>query len=209
MILGVFPPGKVGYASNQKSWCFFTLFHNLSLCYMLYFFKMGDSLNRERVPNRKQFILFSLGLVFLVFLGLFIYQTFLSPEAISNREDQEKLEMVMENLERYEEARRSDTYGGETPQETLDLFIEALEKGDVELASRYFSLDSVLTRKEWKEEISEKKQEILQSLKKATPVKDQEIKTNTFWFFFPRENTQDLLEMTYNEYSRIWKIEGM
>jgi len=34
-----------------------------------------------------------------------------------------------------------DTYGGETPEETLELFISALEKGDVELASKYFVLD--------------------------------------------------------------------
>ena len=32
----------------------------------------------------------------------------------------------------------ADTYGGKTPQETLELFIAAVEKGDYELASRYF-----------------------------------------------------------------------
>lgn len=37
----------------------------------------------------------------------------------------------------YEEAMK-DTYGGKTPQETLSLYISAVEKGDYELASKYF-----------------------------------------------------------------------
>ncbi|MFH0890667.1 MAG: hypothetical protein V1856_01400, partial [Candidatus Liptonbacteria bacterium] len=32
----------------------------------------------------------------------------------------------------------ADTYGGKTPQETLGMYIEAVEKGDYELASKYF-----------------------------------------------------------------------
>lgn len=37
-----------------------------------------------------------------------------------------------------EKAYREDTYGGATPEETLKLYIEALEKGDFELASKYW-----------------------------------------------------------------------
>lgn len=35
----------------------------------------------------------------------------------------------------------ADTYGGATPQETLRLYIEAVERGDYELASKYFVLE--------------------------------------------------------------------
>ena len=42
--------------------------------------------------------------------------------------------------EDYERA-MADTYGGKTPQETLQMYIDAVEKGDYELASRYFVLD--------------------------------------------------------------------
>ena len=35
----------------------------------------------------------------------------------------------------------ADTYGGKTPQETLQMYIEAVQKGDYELASKYFILD--------------------------------------------------------------------
>ena len=42
-----------------------------------------------------------------------------------------------------------DTYGGKTPQETLDLFVAALKAEDVDLASKYFMLDDSLSREEW------------------------------------------------------------
>lgn len=47
-----------------------------------------------------------------------------------------------EGLKRLEEEdyqrAMADTYGGKTPQETLTMFIEAVEAGDYELASKYF-----------------------------------------------------------------------
>lgn len=46
-----------------------------------------------------------------------------------------RAEQYFKDLER---RYREDTYGGDTPEETLQLFIDALKKGDVELASRYF-----------------------------------------------------------------------
>lgn len=49
-----------------------------------------------------------------------------------------------------------DTYGGKTPQETFDMFLEALEKGDIELASNYFVLDRREKLKKELEEIVEK-----------------------------------------------------
>ena len=36
----------------------------------------------------------------------------------------------------------TDTYGGKTPQETLNLYIAAVEKGDYELASKYFVVEN-------------------------------------------------------------------
>jgi hypothetical protein len=34
-----------------------------------------------------------------------------------------------------------DTYGGKTPEETWGMYIDALKKGDVELASKYYQVD--------------------------------------------------------------------
>ncbi len=39
------------------------------------------------------------------------------------------------------ERQAADTYGGKTPQETLRLYIAAVERGDYELASKYFVLE--------------------------------------------------------------------
>ncbi len=53
-----------------------------------------------------------------------------------------KLADAMEQFERAEYDRAmADTYGGRTPEETLALYIEAVEKGDYALASKYFILD--------------------------------------------------------------------
>lgn len=76
------------------------------------------------------------------FLGIFIaivagsaaiayMAVFFSPEARQER-------AMADLLEQY----ANDTYGGETPEETLSLFIKALEAGDVELASKYAILDN-------------------------------------------------------------------
>lgn len=46
-----------------------------------------------------------------------------------------------ETEENYNRA-MADTYGGKTPQETLRMYIEAVEKGDYELASKYFVLEN-------------------------------------------------------------------
>ncbi|HNW96757.1 MAG TPA: hypothetical protein PKL20_02880, partial [Candidatus Paceibacterota bacterium] len=39
-----------------------------------------------------------------------------------------------EMMDKISKTLTEDTYGGKTPQETLDMFINALEKGDIELA---------------------------------------------------------------------------
>ncbi|MEK7091942.1 MAG: hypothetical protein AAB900_03060 [Patescibacteria group bacterium] len=44
-------------------------------------------------------------------------------------------------IENLKEAYRQDTYGATTPEGTLKLFIEAFQKGDVDLASKYFVVE--------------------------------------------------------------------
>jgi len=48
----------------------------------------------------------------------------------------------------------ADTYGGTTPQETLQIFIDAVEAGDYELASRYFVVEK---QGEWESNLQEVK----------------------------------------------------
>lgn len=65
------------------------------------------------------------------------------------RKEAAKFEKIKEDREK---AIANDNYGGKTPQETLDLFITALEKGDYELASKYFVVER---QEEWKNNIQE------------------------------------------------------
>lgn len=43
--------------------------------------------------------------------------------------------------DKVEEPYYTDNYGGTTPEETYDLFIDALKDGDLELASKYFEIE--------------------------------------------------------------------
>jgi len=52
---------------------------------------------------------------------------------------------------------KNDAYGGKTPEETYNLFVDALKKQDVELAVKYFILDSE-RRARYQKEFNDKKQ---------------------------------------------------
>lgn len=49
----------------------------------------------------------------------------------------------------------SDTYGGTTPEETLQLFIAALKQGNTDLAAKYFVLDQ---QKQWRDDLAKIKE---------------------------------------------------
>lgn len=53
-------------------------------------------------------------------------------------------------LEKQMEAEKNDFYGGDTPEETIDLFIEALKKEDYDLAVKYFAIEE---QEKWKENL--------------------------------------------------------
>lgn len=61
---------------------------------------------------------------------------------------------VRRAYEKLIEPHYKDTYGGGTPEETYDMFIDALKKDDVELASKYFVIDS---QKNWLEALNKYK----------------------------------------------------
>lgn len=44
-------------------------------------------------------------------------------------------------MESFEAPYKNDRFGGKTPEETFDMYLAALKKGDLELASRYFWVD--------------------------------------------------------------------
>ncbi len=76
---------------------------------------------------------------------------------------------------------KNDTFGGKTPEETYNLFVDALKKQDVELAVKYFILDAE-RRARYKKEFNDKKQKgelekyanAFPKWEEFTQVKDQE-----------------------------------
>lgn len=121
------------------------------------------------------------------------------------------------NLERrYVQAMTEDIYGGKTPQETLDLFVEALKKEDVELASKYFMLDDNLSREKWVKTLQLFKErgvldDMAGDVKGAKEDLKERIDENDFKFIIYDKNGDvgTWVNMQFNKYSKVWKIESL
>jgi len=60
--------------------------------------------------------------------------------------------MLTRYIAREEQRYKNDKYGGKTPEETYAMFLEALKKKDIGLASKYFVLDK---QEEYKKALKE------------------------------------------------------
>ena len=123
-------------------------------------------------------------------------------------------------MEAFEAAMKADIYGGKTPEETLAMFVDALKKGDMGLASKYFMLDTntqspdYLTRRKWEEILNKvntdnKISDLIVSLEKA---KTAGSSIQGYFGFEVRDKDGKLvgdIGMQLNKYSQIWKIESM
>jgi len=88
-----------------------------------------------------------IALVSVAFAGIGMFKQWQMRKGVENfaetlkRLDQEDYRRAM-----------ADTYGGKTPQETLQMYIAAVEKGDYELASKYFIGEK---QEKWRKELIE------------------------------------------------------
>jgi hypothetical protein len=75
----------------------------------------------------------------IVFGALFIiYLLIMVPEFWKSYKAQKALEKFEAEMRKpYEE----DIYGGKTPEETWSMFLDALKKGDIDLASKYYDVE--------------------------------------------------------------------
>lgn len=189
------------------------------LCFMSeQFYPREENSSTSRKPRSLRVVFIGIGVAILLFALWFLYLVFLSPDARRDFEDRRNYKQAMESIGAYEEAMRNDTYGGKTPQETLNLFISALEKEDVELASRYFILRSDgKSDPQWLESLKEVKEneklnEITNALKSSVPDEKAKITDEYYVFsFYDKEIKQTVLEldMKFNKYSGVWKIESL
>jgi hypothetical protein len=170
-----------------------------------------------------KFIIWFLIIIGLAVGGFFVWSGYLSPEAKLSRQNSENYQNYLDFEANYEKAMTEDVYGGVTPEETLGMFIKALEEGNVILASKYFYLDTnekseyYLTQKEWENGLIKAKEEgrleeIIDELLRAIPTINQSsINKNIYWYSIYSENgdiEQDI-EFKFNPYSGVWKIESM
>ena len=172
-----------------------------------------NEINTIKKPKGKfwKFVFGFAGIIILAIGGFFAWSKYLSPQAKYQRETQKNYEKYLAWEKNYEKALIEDVYGGKTPEETLQMFIEALKKEDIELASKYFALNTSLSRDEWKKKIIENKEKIINIVLNAKPTSNQELSKDTFWFSVYDDNgeVEQLIEMSLNLQSNIWKIESL
>jgi len=155
--------------------------------------------------------------VFLVIMlvaggGYFGWNKYFSQEAKTQRNYQKYLDWQAN----YEKAMQEDTYGGKTPQETLDMFIVALKKGDVELASKYFMLnENGAIDQKWINYLINLKQtgnlvRLANDISKEAQPTDSLYKGNFQFKLYNDDGTTGLLiNMQLNKSSNVWKIESL
>jgi len=148
---------------------------------------------------------FAGGLVVILGISLVIWSVsvLLDPEAREARQARAYLENLQEQYE-------NDIYGGETPEETLALFIDALEAGDIELASKYFLPDD---REKWAENISGVKtsgnlKDMIEDISRAEKSKQE----NDQALFVVTDDTNTvsvLISLGKNSITGVWKITNL
>jgi len=114
-----------------------------------------------------------------------------------------------------QERLKNDKDGGTTPEETLEMFTAALEKGDIDQASKYF----VFEPKERREELigllekiqkEGKFEALLEYLGKATLAKDSDTSYGYAGFSYLKNGRAEIfVEITKSKYSTVWKIYGL
>jgi len=174
-----------------------------------------DTFSQPRTKYWK-FVVAFLVIIIIAAGGFFVWNRYFSSSAQLNRQTQENYQKYLDWQAKYEKAMREDTFGGKTPEETLQMFIDALKKGDVDLASKYFMLD----------ESGNVNNEIISNLNNTkngqglpniinivsiAKIDQNSSSDDTKWFVV--KNNKGLVEhsiiLKLNKYSNVWKIESM
>lgn len=129
-------------------------------------------------------------------------------EVVAELKDPKK---IQEYSDRLVEAYKKDTDGGDTPEETLNLFIAALKAGDTDKAAKYFLLEK---QGQMTEELKISKQNNvlplligdLEKEKKVIQISEAQYRFRTYDEKGVAEFSFDLI---INPYTQKWKIESL
>lgn len=149
--------------------------------------------------------------------GYFAWEKYLSPRARDERKTEETYQSYLAWEKKREQAMREDTYGGKTPEETLNLFIAALEKGDLELASRYFVLrDDGSRDPKWLEGLEAAKTEdriskTIVLLRSMIPYERAGLPSDNVEYVIKNEvgGVDYGVTLKFNSQANLWKIESL
>ena len=152
-------------------------------------------------------IKFSLGALGMVLAGVgALYGLrFFSPEY-------QQEQAAMQRIKEIEDQYKKDMYGGDTPEETIQLFIDALKKEDIDLAAKYFVIDRQEELKNNLQIIRDKGLffvtiQDLENLKKPYTIGEGD---NTQFIFEAYDAKKLVLQITViKSLNRKWKIENI
>ena len=103
-----------------------------------------------------------------------------------------------------------DPYGGDTPEETLGLFVDALKKGDIDLAAKYFVLDR---QDQWREDLEKIKDKgLLDEMVRDLEREKHKDRINDNYFTFSIANDQNEVALTITitrGLNKKWKIQDL
>lgn len=114
---------------------------------------MGEQDIAAGKPKKQylRFIAGFLGIVIFVVAGYFALRFYFRDEEFIKKQKQDQ--EIIEHYAALGKKIKEDTYGGETPEETLRLFIDALKAGDTDLAAKYFVVEEQEKEKKYLEEV--------------------------------------------------------
>lgn len=110
-------------------------------------------------------------------------------------------------LEALQKPYKNDKYGGKTPEETFDLFIAALKKEDVDLASKYFVIPK---QESWRKSLAQIKKanlfgEMLTEMEYAKSNSIKTIEENQARFSYALSGKYGT-EIIFEKIFGLWKI---
>ena len=156
---------------------------------------------------------------FIVFVFILIaVVSYIAGILVKYRLDTRKADKSVERFQgALEEPYKNDTYGGKTPEETWAMFLDALKKGDIDLASKYYAVNkqeimrNKLNSKKQNGQIQEWIKE-LETLEKDEQQPLSKEKSYYFYNYFNEEFQQVLSSPVIfylNPYTKVWKIENL
>ena|SRR3989344_4756358 len=158
---------------------------------------------------------------FIVFVFILIaVVSYIAGILVKYRLDTRKADKSVERFQgALEEPYKNDTYGGKTPEETWAMFLDALKKGDIDLASKYYRVGDQEKERQFLQEAKDGDnlkvylEELSAPLQEDTSLPDFILadKSRAHYFYMVKNQKtnkmhKNSIEFYFNPYTKAWKI---